>query len=119
MKQIIISVLYLLIVFCVSQFIFEPTHLYYELKWLDIPMHIMGGFGVASLAVAVAEYYKRPVTLWKLVLAYVVVAVAWEAYEYVHDVITNSEWNGWVDTIKDFIDGAIGTGIAYILVKKK
>lgn len=82
-------------------------------------MHIMGGFGVASLAVAIAEYFKKPISFWKLFAAYVVVAVAWELYEYVHDVVTYTDWNGWVDTSKDFINGAIGTLIAYILISKK
>ena len=82
-------------------------------------MHIMGGFGVASLAVAVSEYRKKPVSFWKLFAAYAVVAVAWELYEYAHDVVTYTSWNGWFDTTKDFIDGAIGTMIAYILINKK
>ncbi len=119
MKQIIISVLYLVIVFLVSQFIFEPSHLYYELWWLDIPMHIMGGFGVASLVVAVSEYYKKPVSLSKLFLVYAVVAITWEVYEYAHDVVTYTTWNGWFDTVKDFIDGTIGMYLAYLLIKHK
>src|SRR6185369_9427789 len=85
MKQIITSALYLLTIFAVSQFIFEPTHLYYELRWLDIPMHIMGGFGVASLSSAVLAYFKKPVSFWKLFFMYTVIALAWETYEYMHD----------------------------------
>jgi hypothetical protein len=118
MKQIITSVLYLLIIFSVSRFIFEPAHLYYELKWLDIPIHIMGGFGIASLVAAIHGYFKKPVSFWKLFAFYAVVAVMWEAYEYERAVIAYTSWDGWLDTLKDFVDGAIGTVGAFLLIRK-
>jgi hypothetical protein len=58
MKQIMLSALYLLTLFSISEFIFNPTYLYYEIVWLDIPMHIFGGFGVASLTWAVERIAK-------------------------------------------------------------
>jgi hypothetical protein len=118
MKQIITSALYLLTIFAVSHFIFEPTYLYYELRWLDIPMHIMGGFGVASLVSAIATYRGRTVSFVQLFIAYSLVAFAWEAYEYAKDVLAYSAWNGWFDTLKDYINGIIGVGIAYLFIKK-
>lgn len=118
MKQIITSALYLLTIFSVSQFIFEPAHLYYELKWLDIPMHIMGGFGVASLAAAIYTYFEKSVSFWKVFFAYAAVAILWEVYEYVHDLVTYTTWNGWFDTAKDFIDGLIGASLAYLFIRK-
>ena len=118
MKQIVTSALYLLTIFSVSYFIFEPTHLYYELKWLDIPMHIMGGFGIASLTGALFAYFQKSVSFWKLLAVYTVVAFVWEFYEYIRDVVAYTDWNGWFDTIKDFVDGLIGMSIAYIFIKK-
>ncbi len=118
MKQIITSALYLLTLFAVSRFVFEPTYLYYELRWLDIPMHIMGGFGVASLASAVLTYFNKPVSFWKLFIVYTVVAVAWELYEYVQDIVTYAEWNGVFDTAQDYVNGLIGMSIAYLFVRK-
>lgn len=118
MKQIVISSLYLLVLFSLSYFIFDPAHLYYELKWLDIPMHILGGFGVASLVSALYSYFGKPISPWKIFIAYTFAAVAWELYEYVHDVVIGREWNGWFDTIKDYIDGGIGAAISYRLMKK-
>jgi hypothetical protein len=118
MKQILTSLLYLLTIFCVSHFIFEPTHLYYELRWLDIPMHIMGGFGVASLSAAVYAYFDKKVSFWRLFLIYSVVAFIWEAYEYAQDIVTYTNWNGWFDTAKDYIDGIIGMSLAYFFIRK-
>lgn len=118
MKQIVISFLYLLVLFSISQFIFDPIHLYYELKWLDIPMHLLGGFGVASLVSALYAYFGKQVSLGKLLVAYTLVAIAWELYEYAHDILINRTWNGWLDTIGDYINGGIGVAIAYRLMKK-
>jgi hypothetical protein len=118
MKQIIISSLYLLILFSLSHFVFDPAYLYYEIWWLDIPMHIMGGFGVAALANAVLAYMGKPVKYWQLLLAYFVVATVWEVYEYVNSIGSLLGWSGWTDTVKDLFDGFVGASIAYTLVKK-
>lgn len=99
-------------------FVFDPTHLYYELPWLDIPMHILGGFGVASFVAAFLSYNGKKVSYTKLFIAYGVVAVAWELYEYVHDLMLVREWNGWFDTIKDLTDGALGMSLFYWFNKK-
>ena len=118
MKYIVSSALYLLALFCLSEFVFDPTNLYYELPWLDIPMHVMGGFGVASLALAIASHKNKPVTLFRLLVAYSFIAVAWELYELANDMMNSSVWNGWSDTTSDFINGAMGALGAYYLLKK-
>ncbi len=118
MKHIIISASYLVILFCLSKFVFDPSYLYYELWWLDIPMHIMGGFGVASLTGAILSYKGKAVSYKKIFLTYIVVAITWEVYEYVHDIIVGQEWNGWLEVIKDLFDGFIGMSIAYLFVRK-
>jgi hypothetical protein len=118
MKQIVTSLLYLLILFSISQFIFDPTHLYYEIWWLDIPMHVLGGFGVASLVSATYSYFGKKVSLWEIFIWYTLVAISWELYEYAHDLARGQEWNGWLDTSADYINGVFGTAIAYFLMKR-
>lgn len=118
MKHIIISSLYLLTLFCLSTFVFDPSYLYYEIPWLDIPMHIMGGFGVTSLTGALLSYRKIKVSYIKLFIAYMVVALVWESYEYAHDLINGQIWNGWSDTSADVINGYIGMTFAYLFVRK-
>lgn len=118
MKHITISVLYLFILFCLSVFVFEPAHLYYEIWWLDIPMHVMGGFGVASLVGAILSYRGKKVSYKRLFLGYLTVALVWEIYEYVNALPSLLMWGGWFDTGKDLIDGAIGMSIAYLFVRK-
>lgn len=118
MKHIVSSLLYLVILLCLSVFVFDPTNLYYEIWWLDIPMHIMGGFGVTSLALSIAVYKEKKLSLTHILLIYTLVAIGWEMYEYVGDVLRGSAGNGWSDTIGDFINGLIGAYGAYYLLKK-
>jgi hypothetical protein len=118
MKYIISSVLYLGILLSLSLFVFDPAHLYYEIPWLDIPMHLMGGFGVASLVLSVFSYKKQDVSYRTMILLVLVVAVGWELYEVIHDVIVGREWGGWSDTLSDIFNGTLGATVAYYLLKK-
>ncbi len=117
MKHIISSVLFLVVLLCLSVFIFDPSNLYYELPWLDIPMHVVGGFGVASFALAVLAYKKKKTCFMVVISFYFCIAIGWESYEYVKDLAHNTLWNGWSDTLSDIINGAIGATIAYFLLK--
>lgn len=117
MKQILTSLLYLLTIVSVSHFVFEPANLYYELRWLDIPMHIMGGFGIASLIAAIYAYNNKKVSYTKLFILYSIVAIAWEVYEYAQDIVMYTDWSGWLDTLKDYIDGIIGISLAYLFIR--
>jgi hypothetical protein len=78
----------------------------------------MGGFGVASLTGAILSYKHYKVSYWKLFFTYLVVAICWELYEYVRNIMNYSDWSGWYDTFKDLFDGFIGMSIAYFFVKK-
>ncbi len=118
MKHIVISALYLLILFCLSHFVFDPSYLYYEIWWLDIPMHILGGFGVAALASAILSYNDIKPTFGKLFIAFMVIAIGWEIYEYILHILYSAGLGGTIDTIKDLIDGFIGMIVAYLFVRK-
>lgn len=118
MKSIISSTLYLAALYSLSAFVFDPTRLYYELPWLDIPMHVLGGFGVASLALSVARYQNYKLSFISVLLAYLVIAVGWEFYEFIHDLMRSSSWNGWSDTLSDTFNGAVGASVAYYFLKK-
>ena len=88
-------------------------------------MHIMGGFGVASLTGAILSYRGEKVSYMKLFFIYFVVACMWEVYEHVMNVIHTGVWYGLrttmsdgLDTVKDLFDGFVGMSIAYLFVKK-
>ena len=82
-------------------------------------MHILGGFGVASLAIAVALYGKQKLSLVQVLILYLSVTLAWELYECIKDVLVQRvSWNGWQDTLWDSINGALGAAIAFFVFKK-
>jgi hypothetical protein len=118
MRHIIISGFFLLALLSLSVFIFDPTHLYFEIPWLDIPMHILGGFGVASFVMSVATYGKQKLSFTQVFIVYLCVAITWELYEFAHDLLRGTAWTGWPDTIKDLFDGAVGATTAFFLLKK-
>ena len=118
MKPIILSSLYLLILFCLSTFVFDPAYLYYEIWWLDIPMHVLGGFGLAFFAGSILTFLGKSVTYWKIIIFYLIIATGWEFYEYLKDIVLYTDKNSWKDTLSDFINGLIGMSAAYYLVRK-
>lgn len=115
MKHIFLPLLFLLALFLVSRYIFEPTYLYYEFLWLDIPMHILGGIGVGLLSYAVLTYKKIKVSFWKIFVIYVAIAIAWETYEYIRGVVEYTSIGKWFDSLQDIAYGALGLGITYFL----
>ena len=82
-------------------------------------MHVLGGFGVASFVLAVTLHAKQKLTLTQVIVLYLCVAVAWELYEFVKDVVVHHvAWNGWHDTLWDIINGALGATAAFFILKK-
>lgn len=117
MIKIIFSWCILLAIFSVSRFFFEPTNLYEEFWWLDIPMHIIGGMAVAYAVIAIAQYMKITISLRALLASYVVIAVMWEVSEYLQGYVVYTSIIKWLDSVKDSINGAIGMAIVYFLTK--
>lgn len=106
--------------FLISEYILVPANLYYELWWLDIPMHIWGGFLIGSLSLNLLKIQNKT-SLISLahVLAYVFfVACIWEVAEYFKGVVDYTQIFGWFDTVKDMFDGLLGGYIAFKLWKK-
>ena len=118
MKYIVGSASFLVLLLCLSVFIFDPTNLYYEFVWLDIPMHFLGGVGVASFFNSIASFKKKKMSLLSVLFLYLVVALMWELYEFAKDILNLAPGNGWVDTIADLINGAVGATVAYFFSKK-
>mgnify|MGYP003343709046 CR=1 FL=1 len=118
MKNIILSLLFIAILFSVNQFIFIPAHLLYEIVWLDIPLHILGGILFASLYISILKYYKKQVKYINIIFFVMTIGVLWEIYEYYIHIFLGYDWNGILDTVKDLFDDFLGVSIAYLFNKK-
>lgn len=106
--------------FLVSEYIFVPAKLYYEFLWLDIPMHILGGFLIGSLSIALLKVQKKKHLIsLRHVIAYVLcIAIIWEVSESYKGVVDYGTVWGWLDTLKDLVNGVIGAVLAYKICQK-
>ena len=113
-----------------SEMFLIPNDLYYIIPWLDIPMHILGGFlfgclfmffvEMVSLDYVKINFLKRfEPKLLHLFYFILFVGVTWEIYEYMNDIVNYREWRGVLDSVKDLFDVCLGAFGAYYLLKNK
>lgn len=107
-----------------SELYLVKKDMYYIIPWLDIPMHIWGGFLFGTMFVYVYEYINRDklserINLKHLLVFVFLIGVIWELYEYVFDVIGHREWRGLPDSLKDLFDDLLGACLAYLFISKK
>ncbi|MFH0857739.1 MAG: hypothetical protein V1848_03260 [Candidatus Magasanikbacteria bacterium] len=103
-------------------------HIYNLFPFFDIPMHFLGGLfigisGWRGLQVLEKKKYikvKQFVLSWIIIVCFVgTIAVLWEFYEYIWDVIFPTQFQaGLKDTMGDLFFGLLG-GIFSVLFRKK
>ncbi len=94
-------------------------HLYFEIKWLDKPVHFLGGASVALFTIAMLNLWHKQVHMSNVLAGTVFIAILWELYEFTHDVLVLRPWNGWFDSSTDVLFGILGGALTYFLYKKK
>ena len=93
-------------------------HLYFFYPWLDIPMHLLGGFWVALFVLA--QYYrasfparKDPSPLFVVVFAVAVtmtIGLFWELFEFsAQTLIERAEFHNLGDTLLDLVNDLFGS----------
>ena len=107
-----------------SELLLVPNDMYYIIPWLDIPMHIWGGFLFGLLFIFYTDYKNRGKLFYKYnilhIFAFVfIIGIAWELYEYINDVVNYRDWRGILDTVKDLFDDILGSFLAYIFFKSR
>jgi hypothetical protein len=116
MMNLALSFLSVFGVFSFSRYVLEPEKLYYIYWWLDIPMHILGGFVIGYLLVSCLSIVSvSPITFKKLAFYFFIIAIAWELFEYQRDVIDYSKFSSYVDTVKDVAMGYLGLYLLYLV----
>jgi hypothetical protein len=98
-------------------------YLYWEFWWLDIVMHILGGFLTVLVIVWITErttFYKKLsfnkkfffVLFWLFL-----VTVCWEFFEYfIENVNPSIGYAYWDDTLSDTVAGLLGGSLSFIFV---
>lgn len=104
----------------------DTNALYFEYKWLDIPMHLLGGFVVALLGVSLYSLYPKKIDkayFWVLILLFVLtIGSFWEIFELSMSVmyhVQTMNLTNIIDTTSDLINDIIGGMAALYLTHKK
>jgi tellurite resistance protein TehA-like permease len=120
-------ILALIIFICIANGIADYWHLYFYIWWLDIPMHILGGFWVALTSLAIYYAFRgrnendhSTVFVYALAIASaLLVGLVWEVFEFSVDSIVSEFVTKPADIIKDLIDDLIGGVLAAVLFASK
>ena len=92
--------------------------LYWEYRWLDIPVHFLGGLWVALAVLWLSYVVKRPLLSIAATIALVLfVGVVWEVYEYFFVIIhfDNYVFETGKDLCMDVLGGSAGALVAKLL----
>lgn len=119
LKKIIASCAPMIALYCISFVLDVGLGFYNRIPFFDVPMHALGGFTAAWTGLLlynlVREQYAG-VIIAPRALLYVyligfaaVVGIAWEWYEFLHDVFLNSAMQPSIaDTMADFFFDIVG-----------
>lgn len=95
----------------VAHTVASAEYLYWQYRWLDTPMHLLGGFALGSLVIALLFRYRPAYYL----AAMAFVAISWEVFEYALGLPLPVDYV--LDTAHDLLNDAIGATIAFILAR--
>ena len=87
--------------------------LYWQYRWLDTPMHLLGGITIAIFVIALLHSF-RPLYFITIVIA---VFVAWELFEAWLGINAPSGMSYAFDTAHDLANDGIGAAIVYVLAR--
>ncbi|MDP3956806.1 MAG: hypothetical protein Q8P97_02310 [bacterium] len=104
---------------------------YWLIWWLDIPMHLAGGFLIAMLVLWYLEQNKKELLasfsffnkFFFVLGAAALVGIFWEFYEFFYDVFFKSQLGfyaaqlGAIDTVKDLANDLMGAAVAFLIFK--
>lgn len=119
-RLLLISLITILFI-AVFHFFALKSGWYWVYRWLDIPVHILGGFWVSLTALwlslkikhieKISDYRKKAFLV--MLASVLIVGILWEVFEIVFK-ITSSDTNiYWSDTIGDIMNGFVGGVISY------
>lgn len=90
-------------------------HVYWTHRWVDIPMHMLGGATIGALLAGILERPRIVIFFSSIFVA----AVSWEVFEYFFNLAVEGSGRTYVfDTAYDLLNGAVGAALAYLVARK-
>lgn len=107
--------------------------LYDALHWYDIPMHFLGGYAMAVLALDLWRAYVGPFATqgkWLVELVFVLgfvalIGIGWEWFEYIVDQVFNVSIRsglaqmGLKDTLGDLVNDMLGGLVGFLAFRDR
>lgn len=123
MNRTYIPALLTLILLAVLHFLASAYSLYVRLPGYDIPMHIIGGAGLAlSIYWIFVTFFKDiKVSILRVIILTILIGISWELLEYYYDIAGAplGTIRYYLDTTKDILNDTVGALIAiYFLYRK-
>jgi len=120
-KKILFISLATIFIVIIFHFFALQNSWYWRVRWIDIPVHIIGGFGVALLSVWIALKFKHinnicnyKIKSFLIIFVSVLsVGIFWEIFELIIRFTHFGRANYWEESLVDVINGLIGGVIAY------
>ncbi len=114
----------------VAQVFLVAYDVYYRWEWVDVPVHMLGGFAVGLVALGIISYSKQTNLPWWFKFIFVtavvvMVGAGWEILEFVfyHSSQTGATIIGDGLTVRDLLgdltNDGIGAVIAWLLFIRK
>jgi hypothetical protein len=92
-------------------------HIYWQYRWFDTPMHILGGAMAGAFLVAVLGKVKKADRVYLYAGGMFTVAVGWEIFEYYFGISTGQK-SYVFDTVHDIGNDILGGTLIYILANE-
>jgi uncharacterized membrane protein YjdF len=96
-------------------------YLFSGYPWIDIPLHILGGFSVGLAVIGLLrivyntrEAYNQAPKLLYIVIGTLFVGIAWEYVEWYYHASVAFGGDFWFDTYKDLLMDTLGGILSYI-----
>jgi len=114
-KKVLIKLMLFAIFVAFCNLVALKFYFYWTHKWVDIPMHIMGGALVSSIGLCIIYFSpfrnlflsnSKKVYIISVLIAFIV-GFLWEVFELKFGIISSSLFDR-IDSIKDLFDDIIG-----------
>jgi len=114
-------------VFIFSEFIAIAFNAYQVYPWIDIPIHFLGGFAIAYMAILFFRFFKeknlldiknKAIFVLLVVALVVFIAVLWEFYQFLKFYFFGFVLSPLQDALLDFFMGLSGGLVGGIVFRK-
>lgn len=125
-KKLLIISFFTILLIGVFHYLSMQYSWYWIYKWIDVPIHFLGGFwfSLTSLWISlkvkhidnILGYKKK--ALFVMLISVLIIAVFWELFELIFNITSIHSIGYWQDSLSDILNGFLGGMIAFLYFTK-